>query len=102
MSSAAGGASTLTTAPAPGGAGAASASATTAGNSNAKMGWLKKRSPGNFLGLALWQSRYVVVDEDTQSLKYYRSLEDSLPGKDDPGARCGVKSTVPRFAGQTR
>ena len=54
------------------------------GASAVKSGWLKKRSPGGFLGISIWQSRYVVVDEDAGTLKYFRSVEDSQT--DNPGA----------------
>jgi hypothetical protein len=46
-----------------------------------KAGWLKKKSPGGFLGIAIWQSRYVVVDEETETLKYFRTMEDADAGK---------------------
>ena len=46
-----------------------------------KTGWLKKKSPGGFLGIAIWQSRYVVVDEESETLKYFRTMEDADAGK---------------------
>jgi hypothetical protein len=40
-----------------------------------KSGWLKKRTPGGFFGIYLWQSRFITADEEC--LRYFRSREDA-------------------------
>lgn len=54
---------------------AAVAAAPSAPPTVSKSGWLKKRCPHGFLGLFLWQSRFVVVDH--RQIRYFRTLEAS-------------------------
>jgi hypothetical protein len=71
--SAGGAASTATAAAAPASASASAASA--ASDLAFKSGWLKKRTPGGFFGIYLWQSRFITADEEC--LRYFRSREDA-------------------------
>ncbi len=37
-----------------------------------RRGWLKKKSPDGFMGIHLWQSRYVTVTNS--EIRYYRDM----------------------------
>jgi hypothetical protein len=79
---------------------AAAAPAASAASDHAfKSGWLKKRTPGGFFGIYLWQSRFITADEEC--LRYFRSREDSTDESQGNAQLLSTRCISTCFARQT-